>query len=197
MTPITFRLRRGISEETIKEELNSHFWYEKLSKDGDMNKIRGCVVYPKLVGEVDNEDKEVNKDIKDVRIEGSNYELQEDQILSWLKNYGTVESRIEEEAIVVKDDRGGEDVVVGTGTYLVQMKINKLIPNILPIQGKKIKVWYQSVKKQCRDCFSYHKREQKCNKKSFAEYLQSFKDENPRITAGFYCEGDGSPANST
>ena len=106
-----------------------------------MNKIRGCVVYPQLVGEVDNDDKEVNKDIKDVRIEGSNNELQEDQIVSWLENYGTAESKIEEEAIVVKFGRGGEDVLVGTGTYLVQMKINKLIPNILPIQGKKIKVW--------------------------------------------------------
>ena len=42
---ITFRLKEGMDEKMIKNELNSNFWFEKRSKDGNLNKIRGLVIY--------------------------------------------------------------------------------------------------------------------------------------------------------
>ena len=34
----------------IINKLNSHFWFEKMSTDGDLNRIRGHVIYPLLAG---------------------------------------------------------------------------------------------------------------------------------------------------
>ena len=179
---ITFRLSREVCGEKIKRELNSHFWFEKWSKDGILNKIRGCVIYPFPVGEFDNEEENVrpSKDIKEVKIEGSNYELKEKQILTWLQNYGSVESVLEEEAIQLGE--GSETVLVGTGTYIVQVRLKRRIPNVLPMQGKRIRIWYHGVKYQCPACYGYHKNEQRCDKKlSFESYTTELKKNNPDL----------------
>ena len=96
--------------------------------------------------------------------------------------YGVIQGEIEEEAITLNE--GDEDeVTMGTGVYLVQARLNRLVPNVLPIQGKKIKVWYKGVKRQCSLCYGYHKRETACLKKSFDEYAADFKVNNPNIPA--------------
>ena len=152
--------------------MNSHFWFDKLS-NGNLNTIRGRVVYPNLL-----KDEEENKEI---RIEGANYELEEEQIILWLQQYGQVQSDIEEEAIILQDGVTGEDVVAGTGVYLVKMKLKRLIPNVVPMKGKKIRIWYSGVKKQCNICLSCHKQEKetRCQKKSFEEYTKEFKEAEP------------------
>ena len=35
---------------------------------------------------------------------------------------------------------------------------------------------YDSIKKQCKTCFGYHKKESKCEKKSFKSYIDEFKE---------------------
>ena len=143
-----------MNEEKIKKELNSHFWFEKWCKDRVLNKIRGCVTYPHSLDE-DGDESEGNKEsnyTKEVRIEGSNYELKEKHIVTWLQNYGSVLSSLEEEAICLGE--GHEDLLVGTGTYLVQVRLKRRIPNVIPMQGKKIRIWYPGVKPQC----GYHKK---------------------------------------
>ena len=88
--------------------MNSHFWFDKMS-NGNMNTIRGQVVYPKLVKECKEE-----KD-KEIRIEGANYELKQEHILEWLSYYGQINSEIQEEAVIHHDTDGGGDVLTGTG----------------------------------------------------------------------------------
>ena len=44
-----------------------------------------------------------------------------------------------EEAIIL--NKGSEEkVTMGTGVYIVQARISRLVPNVLPIQGNMIKV---------------------------------------------------------
>ena len=135
---ITFRLKILMDEQTIRKELNSNFWFEKVSKDGNMNRISGCVVYPSLSESDGEEEKSMRQcdDIKEVRIEGSNYELKEKHIVTWLQNYGSIESNLEEEAVQLGE--GTETFLVGTGTYLAKLKLKRQIPNVIPMQGKKI-----------------------------------------------------------
>ena len=47
--------------------------------------------------------------------------------------YGSIEFIIIEEA-VIKDDE-----VIGTGSYVFSMKLSKLIPNFIPMQGLRVK----------------------------------------------------------
>ena len=110
-----------------------------------------------------------------INIEGSNYELKESHILSWLSNYGVVESNIEEEAVVLGEDC--KAIQVGTGTYLSRVSLKRRIPNVVPMQGKKIRIWYQGVKIQCRTCYGHHKRDVNCeNKISFVSYTSVFRE---------------------
>ena len=49
-----------------------------------------------------------------------------------------------------------EEIMVGTKSYLVQIRLKCQIPNGVPLQEKKKKMWYPIVKVQCLSCFGYH-----------------------------------------
>ena len=110
---------------------------------------------------------------KEIRLEGCNYEVDEKEILEWIQMYGVIQGDVEEEAIILNEG-SDEEVTMGTGVYLVQARLDRLIPNVLPIQQKKVKVWYQGVKRQCNCCYGYHKKETVCLEKSFDEYTREF-----------------------
>ena len=88
-------------------------------------------------------------DTREVKIDGCNYELSESEITDWLEHYGTIKSELEE--IATTGDTDGP--TIGTGSYTLKMKLNRLIPNVLPMHGLKVKCSYQGVKKQCSNCY--------------------------------------------
>ena len=45
---------------------------------------------------------------------------------------------------------------VGTGSYMVKVKLKNSLPHILLIGGLKVKCTYIGVKKQCKNCCEYH-----------------------------------------
>ena len=104
---ITFRLNKEITLQEIKDELNSHFWFEKFSKEGNLNKIRGCVVYPLMANEPANYTKK--NEVKEISIEGSNYEINEEEILSWVQLYGDVKGEVEEEAVILNENNNNNN----------------------------------------------------------------------------------------
>ena len=72
---------------------------------------------------------------------------------------------MEEVAIVTPN---GE---LGTGTYMMKIKLDRDIPNIIPMYGLKIKVSHKGTKKQCTKCFDCHKMNVKCARKPFQPYI--------------------------
>ena len=143
--------------------------------------MRGHVTYPFL-----SECSETQKiNTKELRLEGCNYKINEEEILDWIQMYGVIQGEVEKEAIILNE--GSDDkVTMGTGVYLVPARLDRLVPNLLPIQGKRIKVWYQGVKRQCNQCYGYHKTETLCLEKSFDEYMDEFKANNPNIPAELF-----------
>ena len=92
-----------------------------------------------------------------------------------------------EERQETEDDQESQEILVGTGSYLVQIRLKCQIPNVIPMQGKKIKIWYPGVKVQCRWCYGYHKKEVKCEKKlSFPDYISEFKTTNQNLPDNMY-----------
>ena len=61
------------------------------------------------------------RNITEIKIEGSNYELKESHITNWLHLDGAMESNLEEEAVVLGDN--DEAVLIGTGSYLVKVNL--------------------------------------------------------------------------
>ena len=65
-------------------------------------------------------------------------------LLSWLAEYGEVQSELVEDAFDDSEDLEGKN---STGTYSIKMKLNTPIPNFLPIDGRRIKVYYRGTRK--------------------------------------------------
>ena len=193
---ITYKLKRNIQIQKIYKSIHQHFWFDKTSKAGNHDKISGQVVHPPMDGKVSVEDtKEQSNcarpdyytsnwdDKKEIRIDGCNYEMSESEITGWIKQYGEIKSELEEIAI-----SGPTETPVGTGSYTIKVRLNRLIPNVLPMHGLKIKCLYQGVKKQCSNCYGYHRPEGKnlrkqfnCEGTTFEEYKEKFKADNPNI----------------
>ena len=164
---------------------------------GNLDKISGQVVHPPMEDNTNNNDEQPvshfvsgmtqKDDTKELRIDGCNYEISKPEIRKWIEVYGEIKSEIEEVAIP-SDQEGG---LVGTGSYTVQVKLNRLIPHILPINGLKVKFSYNGVKKQCKNCYEYHrvsktenqaiKKTYSCEKKTYDQYVEIFKENNSHI----------------
>jgi hypothetical protein len=49
--------------------------------------------------------------------------------------YGTVETKVKEDAVIVRSEDGKANV--GMEVYLVRVKLDRLIPTVISMQGKK------------------------------------------------------------
>ena len=79
-----------------------------------------------------------------VKIEGCDYKISEEMLLSWLSEYDEVQSELVDHVFKDSEDSEGENA---TGTYFIQIKLKKPIPNFLPIDGWRVKVYYRGMRK--------------------------------------------------
>ena len=123
-----------------------------------------------------------------VKISGCDYKLLESEILDWLALFGEVLSEITEEQYEDLDDTESRELPpVGNGNYLVTMRLEKDLPNWIPIYGRRICLDYKGNKKQCNWCYGSHLRKYCKNEKmSLEEYAVRFRVKNPNIPEQYY-----------
>ena len=109
-------------------------------------------------------------DIQWVEISGCQYAITEGELLCWLGLYGEVLSEISE----MKHPDSGVDDPVGNGTYVVQMRLKKHIPQFMPISGRKLRFYYNGIKRQCTNCYGHHAKQNCRNRK--VEWIDQVKD---------------------
>ena len=116
-----------------------------------------------------------------VKIEGCEYRVPKSALVELMTVYGEVLSDVSE--ILFKDGMDPNSVEAGTnrsGIYAVQVKLNKPIPQLIPIMGKRLKIQYPGVQRLCTNCFGRHNK-QNCQsrKVTWSEYTNKFKESNP------------------
>jgi hypothetical protein len=94
-----------------------------------------------------------------VKIEGAEYQVPPAMIKKWLLQYGDLMTDLSEELeeLEVSSDEEIElfkGIEMPTGVYSVQMMIKKPIPQFLPMDGKRIKIYHRDIKRMCQNCFS-------------------------------------------
>jgi hypothetical protein len=116
-----------------------------------------------------------------LKIEGAEYHLREEQLRLWLSEYGLLVSDItedkEEQTLdSSEDDEIYTDVDLNTGIYSAKMNLIKPIPQLIPMCGKKIKIYHKGIKKQCMKCFGtgHFKRDCGEERKEWLDYVDSF-----------------------
>ena len=146
--------------------------------------IKGIKNAPLTVGVFD--------DIKDseqkvVKIEGWEYRVPEEEILAWLNLYGEVNSKLVEDTFrdeSATPSKGNNR----SGNYSVMMKLEKDIPQLLPMCGRRIKMYHASITKLCTQCFRPHKKQNCQNKEKIAwtHFIKNFIKSNPDIPTDYY-----------
>ena len=119
-----------------------------------------------------------------VKVEGCEYRITKEQILSWLELYGEVQSDVVEDCF---DDDSEDDGTNRTGIYSVKMKLDMDIPQLLPMAGRRIKIYYRGIQKLCTNCFGKHTR-RVCQsiKVPWFEYVRKFRTDNHEIPDELY-----------
>jgi hypothetical protein len=82
-----------------------------------------------------------------VKIEGCEYRVPKEALIDFLSNYGVICSDIRED---IFDDGSGHDGSNKgnnrTGIYSVKVKLNRDLPQLAPIMGKRIKLYYKGIR---------------------------------------------------
>jgi len=74
-------------------------------------------------------------------------------------------------------------VPLGCGTLSVKVKLSKPIPQYLPMYGRKIKIYYRGIDKQCTNCYNFGHIKKICvnQKVDWIEYVARFMASNDHI----------------
>jgi len=108
----------------------------------------------------------------------------------WLKLYGEPLTDIEEDNILVpafdedpEEEAGAGQVKLGKGLLSIKMKIERSIPEFLPIDGKRVRIHYSGMAKQCLNCYGYRHVKADCKnaKTQWLEYVAGFMQNNDFI----------------
>ena len=146
-------------------------------------KIRGLRWKQPTTSAFQEEPKDDSKTL--VKIEGCEHRISKDQILTWLSLYGSVESDLEEDCFV---DTKETEATNRTGNYSVMMKLEYKIPQLIPMAGRRIKIYHKGIDKLCTKCFGKHRKSEcRAEKKiEWIDYVAYFITTNPDVPTDLY-----------
>ena len=115
-----------------------------------------------------------------VTIENTDYQVDCKTIKSWLSQYGTLVGDLtlekEDYEVSKEEEERYRGVVLGTGNLTIKMRLDHPIPQLLPMAGKRIKIYYKGIQKLCINCFEPGHQKLRCSnaKKNWLNYVDFF-----------------------
>ena len=123
---------------------------------------------------------ELENDVRIVKIEGCEYRVPEPEIMAWIELYREPQSELVEDIYLSKENE--EEGLDRTGVYSIKVKLHREIPQLLPMDGRRVKIYYKGIQKLCTRCFGEHnKRVCQSQKVRWYDYVKEFIDVNPDI----------------
>jgi hypothetical protein len=184
---VTFKLKEQFNIDSLESfqefELKRKYKVHNVEKKETLKcKIRG--IRSSQNNQADNYQDE---GFRWVKIEGCEYRLEEKQIFDWLSHFGEVKSEILEDTHEGSDDPSEDLPPVGNGIYSVQMKLKREMPQLIPMHGKRIRLYYRGIIKRCTNCFGIHQRKNcKEEKVPWIKYVEQFISNYPEIPKESY-----------
>jgi hypothetical protein len=139
-------------DEKFKGKSNFSFIRRIPQEDGETTQTYDCSIRG-----VREEGTAINQRYTWVKVEGAEYQVEPETIRKWLLNYGTLMMELTEDKLDFDVSSEEEELYQGvelkTGIYSIQMEIRNPIPQFLPMDGKRIKIYHKGIKKWCTNCF--------------------------------------------
>ena len=179
-------IRFKLKEQTNIDDLHSveHFVLERKSqRPNEMDHISCKIQGIRGTKSVPHYDGSEN-DVRWIKIEGCEYQLTEDDISQGLEPFGQLLTPIRED---IYENSDSERDIVGNGTNSVKMKLERPIPQFLPMHGRRIRIYYNGIEKLCSNCYGKHTRRQCRNQKTeWIEYVRDFMYKYKEIGEDYY-----------
>jgi hypothetical protein len=182
---IKYKLKRQIDIDTWKPM--EYFEFKRSYKVNGMEKTD--MLQCKIKGIRSNyndqsEEQDSDPEVRWVKIEWCDYGIEEHEILAWLEQFGEVIGHLTEDIYPDSDSDGDP---TGNGTFTVKMKLHSPIPQLLPMWGKRIRIYYRGVQKLCPRCFGNHPRKNcKSEKRRWIDYVLEFMEHYQSIPNEIY-----------
>ena len=98
-----------------------------------------------------------------------------------------MKSELSEDTHEELDDSSNDLPPVGNGIYSVRMKLERDMPQLIPMHGKRICLYYRCIIKRCTNCFGSHQRKNcKEEKVPWIKYVEQFITNYPEIPMEAY-----------
>ena len=122
--------------------------------------------------------------IRWVKIEWTDYAIEENQIMEWLNLFGEPAGDLSEE---IHPNSDSDADPIGKGTFTIKMRLNRDIPQLLPMWGKRVRIYYRGVQKLCSNCFGTHPRKNcRSDRVSWVAYCLRFMETHKEISQELY-----------
>ena len=182
---VKFKLKHQINIDSLKPM--EFFEFNRSYRVNGMQK--SDVLQCKIKGIRENysdqaEQGDSDPDVRWVKIEWCDYSMEENEILAWLELFGEPISHLTEE---IYPDSDSDADPTGNGTFTIKMKLHSPIPQLLPMWGKRIRVYYRGIQKLCSRCFGNHPRRNcRSEKRRWVDYVLDFMERYQDIPAEIY-----------
>jgi hypothetical protein len=171
---IKYRLKEKINID-LDLQGKSVFTFERAVKEGSetLTQTLKCEIAGiRDLSNVSEGNREVRKSRYTwIKVEGAEYELPKEEIVTWLQKYGNPVSELTEDK--ERDSSDSDDNEYFNGIYSIKMDLHTKPPQFLPISGKKIKIYYKSIPKRCVKCLETGHLKKDCTlaRKEWMEYV--------------------------
>jgi len=115
-----------------------------------------------------------------VTIENTDYQINCKTITRWLSEFGTLAGELtlekEDYEVTTEEEERYRGVVLGTGNLTVKMQLDHPIPQLLPMAGKRVKIYYKGIQKLCTNCLQPGHQKLRCPnaRKNWLSYVDHF-----------------------
>ena len=115
-----------------------------------------------------------------VTIENTDYQINCETITRWLSEFGTLVGELtlekEDYEVTREEEERYQGVILGTGNLTVKMRLDHPIPQLLPMAGKRVKIYYKGIQKLCTNCLVPGHQKLQCpnTRKNWLNYVDYF-----------------------
>ena len=182
---VKFKLRKQINIDEFQPV--EFFEFKRTYKTG--NEYKSDILSCKIKGiradaSETREQPDEDPNIRWVKVEGCDYSIEEGKIVEWLKMYGDPIDVLTED---LHQDTDSDTDPTGNGTYSIKMRLHSNIPQLLPMWGRRIRIYHRGIQKLCTNCFGNHTRRAcKSKKGRWIDYVLRFMENNPEIPMELY-----------
>ena len=163
-----------------------YFNYERRYKvEGkERTDILGCKIRGIRSGSETTNQPDPDPNIRWVKVEWVNYTLEKTDILDWLNYFGEQAGDLTED---VHQNSDSDADPFGMGTYSIKMRLRQDIPQLLPMWGKRVRIYHRGIQKLCSNCFGAHPRRNcRSEKVPWTRYVLNFMERCPEIPPELY-----------